>query len=193
MGKIKELDLAKDGSRDGRGCESPRPRISAEFEAGHEQANTDAWLGASDQWQLREDVWGARTGHCDPDQTALGRGRLDLALHARDWNLRAGRLPLVLGAEPRDWRFVRLVLGGRWRDAARVDDRAEFQARCVVVDVLGRIGAGWDLVGVGNGNELDVDLHAGRFLGRIPGAPARERNQPPEREISGYEKATEAS
>ena len=52
-------------------------------------------------------------------------------------------------------------------------------------DVLRWIGAGRRLVVAGDGNELDVDLHAGRFLGRIPGAPARERNQPPEREISG--------
>ena len=51
-------------------------------------------------------------------------------------------------------------------------------------NAFGWIGAGRNLVGAGDGNELDVDLHAGRFLGRIPGAPARERNQPPERERS---------
>jgi hypothetical protein len=61
-----------------------------------------------------------------------------------------------------------------------------------VVDIFRRIGAGRNLVGAGDGNELDVDLHVGGYLGRIPGAPARERNQPPEREISGYERASAA-
>jgi hypothetical protein len=41
------------------------------------------------------------------------------------------------------------------------DLAAEFQARRVVVDVLGRIRAGRDLAGAGNRDELDVDLHAG--------------------------------
>ena len=51
-----------------------------------------------------------------------------------------------------------LDLGVRWLDAARVNDRAEFQARGVVVDVFGRIWSG--VCRVRNGNE-NVELHAG--------------------------------
>ena len=65
-------------------------------------------------------------------------------------------------------------LGGRWFDLAAVDDLSESGARGVVVDVLGRIRAGRGLVGAGNRDELDVDLHVGGFSGRRRGARARE-------------------
>ncbi len=51
-----------------------------------------------------------------------------------------------------------LDLGGIWLDAARVNDRAEFRTRGVMVDVFGRIRAG--VCRVRNGNE-NVELHAG--------------------------------
>ena len=60
-------------------------------------------------------------------------------------------------------------------------------ARGVVVDVLGWVGAGRWLVGAGNRDERDVDLHVGGFLGRRRGSQARERNQAAG-EISGYER-----
>ena len=34
IGEVVELDFAKEGSRDGRGCKPPRARITTEFEAG---------------------------------------------------------------------------------------------------------------------------------------------------------------
>ena len=71
-----------------------------------------------------------------------------------------------------------------------MDDRAELQAGRVVVDER-RIGAGRDLVGAGNRNELDVDLHAGGFRRRRRGAQAREGNEPP-KEVSGYGSANDA-
>lgn len=159
MCEVVELDLSEQGSRNGCGSESPRIRITAEFEAGQQQADADAGLGAGDQRELREDVRCRSSRDCDPDEPTLSLGRLDLALHAGNGHLRGGRLPLVLGAEPRDGLFVGLDLHRRGPDAAGVDDLSEFQAGRVVVDVLGRIGAGRELVGGGNGNERDVDFH----------------------------------
>jgi hypothetical protein len=34
-----------------------------------------------------------------------------------------------------------------------------------VVDVFGRIGAGREFVGAGDGDQMDVDLHAGLQMG----------------------------
>lgn len=119
--EVVELDVAKKGTRDGGGCKSPRIRVAAEFEARQKKPNTDAGLGAGDQRELREGIRCARSRDCDAHQTALGFRRLDLAPHAGNWNLRAGRLPLVLGAEPRDGFFVGLDLGRRGLDTARID------------------------------------------------------------------------
>jgi hypothetical protein len=157
--EVKEFDLTKHGSRNSGGRKPPRVRVAAEFEAGQKQADAGLWRSAADEWELRKDVRSTRAGDCDPDQTALCSCRLDLASHAGDWDLRGSRLPLVLGAEPRDRLFVRLDLGGRGPDAAGVDDVFEFQARGVVEDVVGWVGAGGKLVSVGDGNELDVDFH----------------------------------
>ena len=167
VGEVVELDLAEEGSRDRRGSESPRVGIAAELEAGNEKAKTDAWLGAGDQRELLEDVWDTGSRHCDPDQTALGLGRLDLPSHAGNGDLRAGRLPLVLGAEPSDRFFVGRDVGGTGPDVSRVDDLLELQAGCVVVDDVWRIGAGREFVGAGNGNQSDMDFHgAGTQWGR---------------------------
>ena len=143
MGEIEKFDFAKEGSRDGRRCESPRVGIAAEFEAGDEQSDADAGFGAGDQRELLEDVWGSSSRHRDPDQATLGLGRLDLALHAGSGDLCGGRLPVFLGAEPCDRFFVWWDVGGTGPDVSRVDDLFELQAGRVVVDVLGRIGAGW--------------------------------------------------
>jgi len=140
--EVIELDLAKHGSRDRRGSESPRVGITAEFEAGQQQADTNTGLRAGDQGQLREEERRAGPGQRDAYQTALGLRRHDLALHAGNRDLRGSRFPLVLGAEPRDGFLVRLDLGGRGFDLAAVDDLPEFQARGVVVHVLGRGWAG---------------------------------------------------
>jgi hypothetical protein len=161
MGEVKEFDFTKQGSRDRRGCKSPPVWIAAEFEAGQKKPYANAGLRTGDQGQLREDVGGAGSRHRDPDQTALGLCRRDLALHARDRNLRGGRFPLATCAKPCDRLFVRLDLGSRGLDGARVDDRAEFQPGREMKDVLGRIRSGWQLVGAGNGNEGDVDFHRG--------------------------------
>jgi hypothetical protein len=72
-----------------------------------------------------------------------------------------------LGAKPRDGLFVGLDLGRRGLDAPRVDDLFESGSGGVVVDFLGRIWAGRDLVRAGNWNELDVDLHAGLQMGEV--------------------------
>ena len=48
-------------------------------------------------------------------------------------------------------------------------------ARGVVVDVLGWVGAGRWLVGAGNRDERDVDLHMGGFRGHRRGARVRDR------------------
>jgi hypothetical protein len=159
MGEIEKFGFAKEGSRDGRRCESPRVGITAEFEAGDEQPDADAGLGAGDQRELLEDVWGTGSRHRDPDQPALSLCRRDLALHAGNRDLRGGWFPLVLGAEPCDRFFVGLDLGCRGLDAAGVDDLFEFPAGRVVVDVFGRIRAGWKLVSGGDGDQLDVDFH----------------------------------
>jgi len=160
MGEVEELDLAKEASRHCLESESPRIGIRAEFEAGDEQPDANAGLGAGDQRELREDVGCACSRHRDPDQATLGFGRLDLALHAGSGDLRGGRFPLFLGAEPCDGFFVGWDVGGAGSDVSRVDDLFEFQARGVVVDVVGRIGAGSEFVGAGDGDQLDVDLHA---------------------------------
>jgi len=165
MGEVVELDLAEKGSRDGSGSESPCVGITAEFEAGQKKPDTDAGLGAGDQRELREHIGGRSSRHCDPDQTALGLGRLDLSLHAGNRDLRGGRLPLVLGAEPRDRLFVGWDVGGAGADVSRVDDLFELQARGVVVDVLRWIGARSEFVGAGDGDQLDVDLHLGLSVG----------------------------
>ena len=158
MGEVVEPDLAEEGSRDMRGCEAPRVGITAEFEAGDEQPDANAGLGAGDQRELLEDVRGRSSRHRDPDQASLGFGRLDLALHAGSGDLCGGRLPLVLGAEPCDGFFVGLNLCRRGLDGARVDDLFELQSRGVVEDALGRIGAGSKFVGAGDGDQMDVDL-----------------------------------
>ena len=146
--EVVKLNFAKEGGGDGRGSESPRVRVTPEFEAGQKEPDADAGLGAGDRQELREDIRRARSRDCDPDQTGLGFRRLDLALHARDWDCRAGRLPLVLGAEPRDGLLMSLDLGGRGPDRAGVDDLAQLRTGREVEDVLGWIGAGWDLAGI---------------------------------------------
>ena len=159
MGEVEEFNFAKERDLDGRGSESPRVGIRAEFETGQKQANTCSWARAGDQRELGEDIRGTRAGYCDPDQTALGLGCLDLASHTGDWDFRRSRFPLALGAEPCDRLFVRLDLGRRGVDGPGADDLFEFGAGRVVEDGFGWIGAGWDLVGAGDGDELDVDLH----------------------------------
>jgi hypothetical protein len=159
--EVVELNLAEESSRDGRGSESPRVRIAAEFEAGQQKPDADAGLGAGDQRELREDVGSTGAGDCDPDQPALCLCRRDLALHARNRNLRGGRLPRGARREPRDRLLMRLDLGVRGLDSACVDDRAELQAGRKVKDLVGRIGAGRRLVGRGNWNQSDVDFHRG--------------------------------
>ena len=163
MGEVVELNFAKEGSRDRRGCESPRFRIAAEFEASDEQPDADAGLGAGDQWELREDVGSTGSRHRDPYQPVLGLGCLDLANHTGNRDFGSGRLPLVLGAEPRDGFFMGLDLGCRGLDAAGVDDLFEFLAGRVVEDMFGRIGASKWLVWAGNGDQLDND-----FYGEVP-------------------------
>ena len=59
-----------------------------------------------------------------------------------------------------------------------------------MVDVLGWIGAERGMVGVGNRDELDVDLYVGRFLGRRQGAQARDREEAAG-DVSGYERDSE--
>jgi hypothetical protein len=161
MGEVKELNFAKKGSRDRRGRKPPRVRIRAEFEAGQKKPDAHAGLGAGDERELREDVRSTCTGHCDPDQTALGFRRRDLASHARNRNLRGGRFPLGLGAEPRYWLLVRLDLGGGGLDGSGVDDLSEFRAGREMKGVLGWIGAGRYLVRAGKWDEGDVDFHRG--------------------------------
>jgi hypothetical protein len=143
VAEIEELNFTKEGSGDGRGCESPRVRIATEFEAGDEEADADAGLGAGDQRELLEDVWSTSSRHRDSDQAALCLGRLDLPSHAGNRGLRGGRLPLFLGAEPRDGLFVGRDVGGTGPDVSRVDDLFELQAGRVVEDCVGRIGTGW--------------------------------------------------
>jgi hypothetical protein len=58
VGEVVELNFAKEGSRNGRGCESPRVGISTKLEAGNEKAKTDAGLGAGDLRELLEDECG---------------------------------------------------------------------------------------------------------------------------------------
>ena len=74
-----------------------------------------------------------------------------------------------------------LDLGGRGFDLAAVDDLFEPGTCREVVDVLGRIGAGRDLVGARNRKELDVDLHVGGFRGCRRGAQVRDRGGTAER------------
>jgi len=83
---------------------------------------------------------------------------------------------------------VRLDLGRRGLDAPRVDDRAEFQARRVVVDVLGWIGLG---VGGWRNRDQDVDLHV---VGSVSADGERRRKMGGEApgEISGYGSASDA-
>jgi hypothetical protein len=147
VGELVELDLAKESHRDGRGCESPRVGITAEFEAGQKKPDADAGLRAGDQGELWEGVRGTGSRHCDPDETTLGTCRRDLASHAGNRDLGGGRFPLRAGREPRDGFFVRLDLGGRGLDPTAVDDLFEPGASGVVVDDVGRIGAGRWLVG----------------------------------------------
>ena len=161
MSKVEELNFAEESSGDGCRTEAPRIGIRAEFEAGDEQPDADAGLGAGDQRELREDVWGSSSRHRDPDQATLGLGRLDLALHAGSGDLCGGRLPVFLGAEPCDRSFVGFNLGCRGFDGTRVDDRKEFRSCCEVENALGWIGAGKRLVGAENGDQMNVDLHLG--------------------------------
>ena len=191
MGEVEKLDLAKEGSRDRRGCKPPRVGIAAEFEAGDEKADTNTGLGASDQGELLEDVRCTGSRDCDSDQTALGLCRLDLAVHAGNWDLRGGRLPVGAGREPCDGLFMGLNLGCRRLDGPGVDDRAEFHPRGVVVDILGRIGASKWLVRARNGDQLDVDMHAGLQIG-ADGEHGWGTRGKAAGEISGYERASDA-
>ena len=159
VGEVEKLDLAEESSRDRRGCESPRIWIAAEFEAGDEQPDADAGFGAGDHRKLLKVVRCACSRHRDPDQATLGLGRLDLALHAGNRDLRGGRLPVFLGAEPSDGFLVRLDLGCRGFDGTGVDDREEFRACSEVENASGWIGAGRRLVGAGNGDQMNMDLH----------------------------------
>lgn len=165
MGEVEELNFAKQSSRDGRGCKSPRVWIATEFKAGDEQADADAGLGAGDQRELREDVRGTGSRHRDPDQPTLSLCRHDLALYAGNRDFRGGRFPLFLCAEPRDRSFVGWDVGSAGSDVSRVDDLFELQARGEMVDVLGWIRAGSEFVGAGDGDQLDVDLHASLQIG----------------------------
>jgi hypothetical protein len=157
MGEVVELNLAKEGSRDGRRCESPRIWISAEFEAGNEKAKTDAGLGAGDLRELLEDELGTGCRHCDPDQTALSLGGDQLAELAGDRALGCSRLPLGAGREPSDGFFVGWDVSGTGSDVSRVDDLFEFLAGCEVVD-NGWIGGRWSCRRW-DGDQMDVDLH----------------------------------
>lgn len=65
----------------------------------------------------------------------------------------------------------------------------ERDARWEVENLVGKIGAGRGLVGAGNRDECDVDLHVGGFRGRRPGAQATDRNQAAG-EVSGYVRAS---
>jgi hypothetical protein len=124
-----------------------------------------------------KDAGRTSSGHCDPDQPTFSPCRRHLASDTGDWDLRRGRFPLVLGAEPRDRLFVWLDLGGRTLDGAGVHDRAESGARGVVVESVRRIGGGREWVGAGNGNERDVDLH-GLGVGVCGSARACRRIRP---------------
>ena len=118
----------------------------------------------------------------------MGLGRFDLTSHAGNRELRGGRLPLVLGAEPCDGFFVGWDVGSAGLDAARVNDRAEFHTRGVVENVFGRIWAGVCRVRTGNEN---VDLHAG--LQKVADGDRRRGTwKKAVGEINGYEMVSDA-
>jgi len=118
MSEVVELDLAEESSRDRRGGESPRVRIATEFEASDEQPDADAGLGAGDQRELLEDVWGTGSRHRDPDQAALGLGRHQLTERAGDGALGCSRFPFGAGREPRDGLFAERDVGGAGSDVS---------------------------------------------------------------------------
>ena len=58
MGEVVELDLAKEGTRDRRGSESPRVWVTTEFETSKKQAEPFRRCGAGDERELLERVRG---------------------------------------------------------------------------------------------------------------------------------------
>ena len=185
--EVVKLNLAKESCRHWLERESPRVWIAAEIEASNEKAKADAGLGAGDQREMLDVVGGCAGWDHDPDETLLGFGRDQLASSSRDRALGGGRFPLFLCAEPRDWLFVVWDMGGAGLDEAGVEDRAEFQAGCVVEEWGWIVAAGGVVGRWWNGNELDVDMHGCGFLGRVPVAPESDGKKAAG-EIGGREK-----
>ena len=126
VGKVEKLDFTKEACRDRAGSESPRPGISTEFEASQQQAHVGLQGRASDLWKLLDPVGRTGSRHRDPDETALGLGRDELAGLASDGAFARRRLPLGACREPCDWLLVLWDVRGAGLDAPRVDDLFEF-------------------------------------------------------------------